>query len=466
MRDEGSDFLSFEEVYELVNRFEQSVHTGVAQFFDVHEFVALIDFFLDHEGEERALQALELAEKIYPTSLEIKYKWAEYYHFIEDYEKALQIIRHFEQIDKGNPDLYYLKGEVEYELGNINAAVESFDKAARVEPYDNIEILHRISTFFLESDEINLALKYLLISYNKERNNLAVLFDLGYCFERLNELDKSVRYYNEYLDINPFSASAWYNLGIVHTKLGEFEKALECYDFCIAIDPEYSSAYHNKGNTLATLERYAEAAKVFDELTALEPENPRVFALLGESYEKLEQFDKALDAYNRSIVLDPEFAEGYYGIGVVLAARKKYDLSLNFIRRSITLNPEEYDFWLGLGRVYFEMNDLENSIKAYREATSLNPDLPDAYLSLAEVLLYEERFAEVQQLVDGLGNRFDSNVSIKVINAAALYLSHRPKEALDILRDAKRIDPSSIDDFISLVSPDADNDFMDSIKRL
>jgi len=466
MRDENSDYLSFEELVELVDRFEGSIQNGKAQFFDVHEFIALIEFYLDHEADEQALVALNHAQKIYPNSIEIKYNWAEYYHLVGDDDKALDLVHEVEKIEKFNPDLQYLKGEILFELDNLNAAVESFDKAISLEPDDNIELLHRISTFFLENEEINLALKYLLISYREERTNLAVLFDLGYCFERLNELSKSVRYYNEYLDINPFSAAAWYNLGIVHTKLGEFEKAIECYDFCIAVDPQYSSAYHNKGNTLASLEKYADALKVFNELAELESDNPRVFALIGECHEKLEQYDKALEAYNKSITIDPEFAEGYYGIGVVLAARKKYDLSLNFIRRAITLNPEEYDFWLGLGRVYFETNDLENSLKAYREATSLNPDLPDAYLSLAEVLLYEERFSEVEQLIDGLGNKFDSNVSIKIINAAALYLSHRPKEALDILKDAKSIDPSSIDDFINLINPDADKEFIENINKL
>ncbi|QKG79855.1 tetratricopeptide repeat protein [Tenuifilum thalassicum] len=466
MRDESSDFLSFEEEYELVNRFDEAMDSGATQFFDVHEFIALIDFYIDHDVEERVLQALTLANKIYPNSLEIKYKWAEYYHYIGENDKALEIIQYFENVDSSNPELYYLKGEVLYESGNLNAAVESFDKAISIEPVENIELLHRISTFFLESEEINLALKYLLISYRKERNNLAVLFDLGYCFERLNELEKSVRYYNEYLDINPFSASAWYNLGIVHTKLGEFDKAIECYDFCIAIDPAYSSAYHNKGNTLATLERYDEAAKVFEELSKIDSEDSKVFSLLAECYEKTENYEKALDAYNKAITLNPDFAEGYYGIGVVLAGKKKYDLSLNFIRRALTLNPEEYDFWLGLGRVYFELNDIENSIKAYQEATTLNPELPDAYLSLAEVLLYEERFNEVHKLVEGIGNRFDTNISMKIINAAALYLSHRSKEALDILKDVKKMDPSSINDFINLVEPGNDSEFIDRINEL
>jgi hypothetical protein len=55
---------------------------------------------------------------------------------------------------------------------------------------------------------------------------------------------------------------------------------------------------------------------------------------------------------------------------------------------------------------------------------------------------------------------------MKVLNAAALYLSHRRKEALDELKVAKRIDPTSIDDFFSIVSVINDDDFVNQTKQL
>ncbi|HPW27392.1 MAG TPA: hypothetical protein PLY31_09680, partial [Tenuifilaceae bacterium] len=69
-------------------------------------------------------------------------------------------------------------------------------------------------------------------------------------------------------------------------------------------------------------------------------------------------------------------------------------------------------------------------------------------------------------LVDELGGKFGSNATIKVINAAALYLSHRQKEALTILGDAKRLDPSAIEDFFSLVSIVNDDDFIQKVNLL
>ena len=466
MKEENENYIEEDNTTEIVKRYEELLQQNKGVFFDVYEFESIIDFYLSDDNNSKTKQAIDLAERIYPTSTEIKLKKAEYLLVGGLPYEALQILEFLEKIDSQNYEIFFLKGQVCFELDDTQKSIESFDAAIQVGTEDLIDLMYRISSFFLESDEVNFALRYLLKSYQVDKTSLAVLFDLGYCYERNNELIKSVSYYNEYLDLNPFSASAWYNLGIVYTKLGRFSEAIEAYDFCIAVDPNYSSAYHNKGNTLASTENFAEAAKVFEELSELERENPRVFVLLGECYEKTNRLDLALDCYNKSIVIDPEYAEGYYGIGIVMAARQKLDISLNFIKRAIALDPEQYDFWLGLGRVHCDTDNIPEAIAAYREATTLNPDEPDAYLALAEVLLYQEKFNEVESLVDELGNKFDSNASIKVINAAALYLSHHRKEALDILRDAKRIDPSSIDDFFNLVSIINDDDFVENIKSL
>lgn len=466
MKEENENYIEEENTAEIVKRYEDKLTQNKGIFFDVYEFESIIDFYLTDDNHSKTLQAIELAQKIYPNSPEIQIKRAEYLYANNQHAEALALLEYVEKFDAQNHELFFLKGQICYETGNVFKSMESFDRAIEIGSDDIADLLHRVSAFYLESDEINLALRYLLKAYQVESTNLLVLFDLGYCYERNNEMAKSKRYYNEYLDVNPFSASAWYNLGIVYTKLGQFSDAIEAYDFCIAVDPNYSSAYHNKANTLASTEKYAEAAQVFADLSELEPENPHVFALLGECYEKSNRLDLALDSYNKSIVLDPEYAEGYYGIGIVMAARQKYDISINFIKRAIALDAEQYDFWLGLGRVLYEMDNVPEAIDAYREATTLNPDDPDAYLALAEVLLYQEKFKEVETLVDELGDKFDSNASIKVINAAALYLSQHRKEALDILRDAKRIDPTSIDDFFNLVSIVNDDEFVHNVKSL
>jgi tetratricopeptide (TPR) repeat protein len=466
MKEDYDSYLDEESEVELVGRFEENLRLNKSIFFDLHEFEGIIDYYLAGDDRTKVRKAIEVAEKIYPNSAEIQLKKAEYCLLEERYEDALHLLEHVEKVESHNPELFYLKGEIFYEMSKFSKSLLSFDRAIAVATDDRFEMLYRVSSFYLENDEVNLAIKYLLKSYREDAGTLAVLFDLGYCYERNNELDKSISYYNDYLDLNPFSASVWYNLGIIYAKQGKFDESVECYDFCIAVDPSYVSAFHNKGNTLSALERYDEAIKVFTELLSLEPDNATVYSLLGECYERVNNLNTALSCYNKAISIEPDLAEGYFGIGIVMADRQKFDLSLDFIKRAIALDPEQYDFWIGLGKLYYELNRIDEAIKAYREAITINPDEADGYLALAEALLYQEKFSEVEVLVDELGGKFGSNATIKVINAAALYLSHRQKEALAMLGDAKRLDPSSIEDFFSLVSIVNDDDFIRRVNSL
>lgn len=466
MKEDYDSYLDEESEVELVGRFEENLRLNRSVFFDLHEFEGIIDFYLAGDDRAKVRKAIEIAENIYPNSSEIQLKKAEFCFLEERYEDALHLLEFVENVDYHNPELQYLKGEIFYELGDLNKSLQSFDKAIAVATDDCSEMMYRVSSFYLECDEVNLAIKYLLKCHRYDASNLAVLFDLGYCYERNNELDKSISYYNAYLDIYPFSANVWYNMGIIYAKQGKFDESLECYDFCIAVDPSYISAYHNKGNTLSALERYDGAIKVFTELLTLEPDDAGVYSLLGECYERVNNLNMALSCYNKAISIEPDLAEGYFGIGVVMADRQKYDLSLDFIQKAIALDSEQYDFWVGLGKLYYELNRIDEAIKAYREAITINPDEADGYLALAEALLYQEKFSEVEVLVDELGGKFGSNATIKVINAAALYLSHRQKEALTILGDAKRLDPSAIEDFFSLVSIVNDDDFIQKVNLL
>jgi tetratricopeptide (TPR) repeat protein len=454
------------EAFELVQRYEDFIRQKKSFFFDVIEFEVIINYYLDNEELVNAADSINTAIGMHPYSSEIQLLKAELFTTEKKHDEALKILDYLEQVHAEKSEVLYLKGQIFFNKGEFINADENFKKAVELCTEDRSELLYRISSIYFIEEELNTAIRYLLEAHKLDPKHFATLFDLGYSYEKVNDIDKSYYYYNKLLDLYPFTQNVWYNLGIVLTKQGKFDEAIEAYDYCIAIDPEYTSAYHNKANTLASIDKYNEAALVFQELIILESENPRVYCSLGECYEKIDKYEQALEMYNKTILIDPAFAEAYYGIGIIMNERKQPNLALDFIKKAIALESEMYDFWLGLGKVYYELNNIEEALKAYREATILNPDEPDAYLALAEIYLYQEKFRDVESMFDELGPKFEGNASMKVLNAAALYLSHRRKEALDELKVAKRIDPTSIEDFFSIVSVINDDDFVDQTKQL
>lgn len=466
MREENEFFYSEEETLEIVQKYEDMLKHNRSFFFDVVDFENIIDYYLNSDNSQRASEAVDIAFNMHPHSSEIQMKKAELLIIDKQYEEALNILNVLVKIEPDNGELFFLKGQAHLALRDFNMAHEGFWHSTHCPTDDKVDLLYRIAGLYQDIDEPNFALRYLLYGFSLDRYSLNILFELGYCYERLGELNKSEHYYNLYLDQNAFSTSVWYNLGIVHTRKGEFAKALEAYDYALAVDPANASALHNQANTYATIEKYAEAAESFTELLTYEPENPRIFASIGECYEKLGNFDKAFETFKKCLELDALFPDAYFGMGIAYFKQDKLDQALTNIQRAIALEPENYDYWLGLAKVLFEMGSDKEAMDAYKEATTLNPDEVDAFIGIAELLLFEEHFAEVEELYMEVGEKFADYPALKILNAAAQYLQGKPSVALTLLRQAKKINLFAVEEFLAVVSVIDDPKFLNQLNSL
>lgn len=466
MRDENDFMYGDDETLEAVRRFEDSLDSRKGLFFDIIEFENIIDYYMNSDNLNKASKAVDIASRFHPNSIEIQIRKAELLITQSKFSEALSMLQIITRIDPFNGEALYLKGQVCLELGDAEAAESCFQKAISVPDNDKPYLLHRIAGLYQYSDNLNHAIQYLEQSYGMNSESLAVIFDLAYCYEQVNDYQKAELYYNKYLDINPFATNVWYNLGILYTLSDDFDRAIEAFDYAIAVDPKNASAYYNKANTLANNESYLAAIKCFYQLEEFEPNNPKLYCSIGECYEKLKDFDNALKMYRKSLGLNPALAEAYYGIGVVMLETKQYNMALDLIAKAKALDPENYDFWLGLAKVKYEMNRVDEALDAYHEAISLNPDEPDAYLGVAEILLYQDRLEDVELFYNRVALKFSQVPMLKVIRAAAFYLSNKPKEALDALRVAKMMDPLSVHDFLSIVPVDKDPDFFKKVNSL
>lgn len=466
MREENEFFYGSDETMEIVQRYEDMLKHNRNFFFDVVDFENIIEYYLNSEDSQGASQAVDIAFSMHPYSSEIQLKKVELLIMDAKFIEALEILNLLVKIEPENGELHFLKGQTHLALGDLNSAHESFWYATNNYSDDKVDLLYRIASLYQDIEEINYALRYLLYGYSITKDSLNILFELGYSYERLGELSKSEDFYNKYLDLNPFSSSVWYNLGIVHTRNADFSKALEAYGFALAIDPSNTSAIHNLANTYATIEKYADAEKAFSELIAFEPENPRIYASIGECNEKLGFFDKALESYDKCLEIDSLFSDALFGIGIVHLKKENFPFALEQIKKAIDIEFDNYDYWLGLAKVYFEMGSDIEAMEAYKEATNLNADEVDAYIGMIELLLFEEKFTAVEELYYEIAEKFVSNAAIKILFAAALYLQGKTKLALTLLKQAKKINVFTVEEFLAVVSIIDDPKFILQLKSI
>jgi len=115
------------------------------------------------------------------------------------------------------------------ELGNLNEAIQCFDKALEINP------------------------KYLFAYYLK-----------GVFLSELNNNEKAIQSFDNALEINPNYAPAYVGKGRALSLLKKDNEAIQSFDKALEINPKYLFAYYLKGVSLTELMNYEKAIQSFD----------------------------------------------------------------------------------------------------------------------------------------------------------------------------------------------------------
>ena len=309
MKEEKESFFEDSSYAELLNRYEDMIKTDKVVYFDVEEFEGIIDYYLDNHEYNKAFTATEIGCQQHPDSLSILIKKGQVFLEKGYPIETLKILKNMENIDVFNYDILLLKGNAHCLLGEISKAEAEFDKALSLAFEDKIEIIYTITDILTECNQYKLALKYLEDELVNDTENLDLLYETAFCYEKTGNYTKSTELLNKYLDNDPFAENIWVSLGEVYDKLEDYKKAIEAYDFALAINERYFPAIFNKANDLINLDDYKPAIIVLKDLLKFDNKNLQALCLIGEIYEKLENYDIAVNYYKKIIEIDFSYSE-------------------------------------------------------------------------------------------------------------------------------------------------------------
>ncbi|MED1205003.1 tetratricopeptide repeat protein [Heyndrickxia acidicola] len=153
-------------------------------------------------------------------------------------------------------------------------------------------------------------------------------------------------------------------LAEVYSAAGSFEEALAYYEQAIEDQVEINTLF---GYALTAYQAgfYAKAIQLFNQLKELDPDYHSLYLYLGKAYEQEENLDHALSAVKEGIKLDD-------------------------------FNKELYQFG---GKLALKAGDEEQAEEYFRTALTLDPGYLDAALALNKLLLHQERYEDVQEII-------------------------------------------------------------------
>ncbi len=342
-------------------------------YLDVADFQAVASYYLKKGELKKALEVILTAKEIYPTAEELLITESQILIELGYYRAAERRLRYLMISYPDDLRVSSLLGITLAKLGIVYEATEIFDSLLEQIPEPQKPVfLYEIAQTFIKIGRFDIAQQYLSQAYNLDSKNLKVILDLAYCYDKNNEPEKSIEFYNKYLKYNPFSKLAWHNIGLVYNKQGQFKKAIEAFDFALAIDPDFVPTLFNKAMLLYETHKYYHALELFSKILEKEPENITVQYFISQIYLKKRLYNKALSFLKEMIKKEPNFADVWYSLSRLFFAIKKYDISRKFLKKALSIDNTNYKYWALAQNLYGSL-DLRRINRIFRKIINNNP---------------------------------------------------------------------------------------------
>ena len=423
----------------LADTFESGLVSGSMQYFDTHEFIEIIDFFLDQNETLKAERAIKNALNQHPYSISLQIRKADWLFETNMYEDAEELIDDVLEVEINNSEANELKADLLIQKENQVEGILYLQKALLFSE-DKIELYSKIGIELMELNKYEIALQFFLKVLDESIHDESSLYNSSYCYELLNKQEEAIVFFHKYIDKNPYSQIAWHQLGIQYKALGNYKKAIWAFDYATVVDDAFLGAFFEKAKCHEELEEYTEAITIYKNGQKMADPTAWAYYRLGEVYNKLQDTEQAIIHYFKAIHEDPMYGEAWHRIAFSYINNSQAERALEYAERAVEIEYDNVEFNSLLARAYMHLSKFEKADHVYENLISLEVD--DANIWIEYAVLLKTLGAEndaLDLLLRSVGY-FSDNAEILYRLTGCLFVIDRDIEAIDFLREALRID--------------------------
>lgn len=458
MRNSDDTYDNHEEVEAAVQRYEASLLTGTTPYFDVEEYLMIIDYYMMNDRIDEALKAYNSASKLHGGDPELVLMKARIDIAQGNFKQALKRLEPISELLSDNCDYYLTKAAAILELDNDADVIDLFNKALETigdgTPDEMYDIFSDIASIYEHVHQYeNAVLFYKKALEFADDDAVELIFKIGFCIECLGRWDEAIKYYNEAIDINPFSELAWYNIGIAYGRMGDFDKAIEAYNYAIALDPSFSDAIFNKGNAYCNSQKYAEALECYTEYLQIFPESISARCYMGECYVHLGEIDKAEEIYDNILREQSDTCtDAWFGKAMVCGAREQYEKGIEMLHKLLSIDNEHDLAWFRLGVFNLMLDKNADALIAFEKSLELNKYNVDAWRNTSLILILENNYKLAEEkLEEAVELYLPDEPQLLYTLAAVAFMLDDEEKCLRTFKKAFNIAPDLQYFFLSMV---------------
>ncbi|MCC5636707.1 tetratricopeptide repeat protein [Nostoc sp. CHAB 5844] len=318
---------------------------------------------------------------------------------------------------------WYNRGLGQSKLGQLEAAIASFNRALEINPENSLALV----------------------------GNCQTLTNLDRLSEAIAACDSAIKVNNYWGDTTP--AIAWYTKGLAQKKNGQLDAAIASFDQAVAMNPKDADIWLEHGRSLAAIGKPEQAAVSYEFAVKLSPNYALALASQSASFNKLGKFKEAQTAAEQALQGDSRWGDASPALawqerGIALAGLGNYEEGLASIERAIALNPNYAEAWNNRAATQWYLGRYSDAIASSDRATQINQKYAQAWFNKGRILKTLERYpaslAAYNKALENVGKFADKSLLANIWANRSVVLWHlsRNHEALVSADRAININPN------------------------
>lgn len=322
------------------------------------------------------------------------------------------------ELDAASSHALYGLARVAFTAGDVDAAREHLERAARLAPRHGEVHLLLAQVYFRAGERQKAAREELLAAAYPDPTRAA---------------DPVV----EAMQAEAVNSRAYTQQGLRFVKAGRFAEAEEAFRQVLAIRPGNARDYANLGGALARQGKLEEAIGSYRQALELEPEDPWTLNNLALALADRGELEAAAARLDEALQIDPAYAEAHLNLGLVRSGQGRLDEALAAYRQALRVDPGLIDAHTNLGSALAAAGRLQEAIDHWQRALEIDGrDLAALYNLSVALSQQGEHRAAIERLREGLSYAPNSS---RLASLLAWELATVPDGALRDGREAVRL---------------------------
>lgn len=222
--------------------------------------------------------------------------------------------------------------------GDIETAVQAFDKAKKLTPRD-AGILLQEGELYALAGQAEKAQNAYAAAKELTPNNAQVYQKLGELAQQVGEHNKAQVNFEKAVNLQPQHGQANLKLGDIYLKDGRPNEAIPHLQQAHKSLPQHVGAGKALGRAYTATEQHAQAQTTYEQLLDIAPEDPEVYTAYGDTFVEQGDYMQAQLQYKKAIAFDPDSSLAYKGLGITYKALGREDEATQAFTQAQKLHP-------------------------------------------------------------------------------------------------------------------------------